>query len=227
MIRTSLWISLVAVIFIAGCTPEQAPPNTPTPVTPVPVVTPEPIVEPDPKMDSPAAPVTGQRTFTLQPDSEITWEMAVSGTFGVGTRKGGWAIFNGTIDVENENFETAKIDIEVDMTSAFSDDSALTKKLNGDEHFFTPATFPTSAFKSTAVKKTDTGYDVTGDFTIKGVTKSVTFPAAVVFSGDTLTADAAFDMNRQDYGVNYDSAVGDFVIKDLATMTLKIVAKVE
>jgi len=50
-----------------------------------------------------------------------------------------------------------------------------------DEHlrspdFFNAKQFPTLTFKSTSVKPTKEGYVVTGDLTMHGVTKSVTFP---------------------------------------------------
>jgi polyisoprenoid-binding protein YceI len=42
--------------------------------------------------------------------------------------------------------------------------------------FFDVKQFPTIAFKSTSVKPTEEGFEVTGDLTIHGVTKSITFP---------------------------------------------------
>ena len=42
-------------------------------------------------------------------------------------------------------------------------------------NFFDVKQFPAMTFKSTAVKKVDAGLEVTGDFTLHGVTKSITF----------------------------------------------------
>lgn len=49
-----------------------------------------------------------------------------------------------------------------------------------DEHlrspdFFNAKQFPTLTFKSTAVKRVEKGYEVTGDFTMHGVTKQISF----------------------------------------------------
>jgi len=240
MNRAILLCTFLAAITLAGCggetaptTPETATPSAPpaptppaTPSTPSAPSAPADATAPMPTEAAPTA--AGQRTLLISPESEISWEMGVTGAaFGFGTRKGGWAVYDGTVELDGQNFETAKINIEVDMTSAYTDDSTLTDKMKGDEHFFQPGKFPKSSFKSTAIKKTDAGYDVTGDFTIRDVTKSVTFPATVTFEGDKLTATATFEMKRQDYNVNYDSAAKDFMIQDNAKMNLVIVAEPE
>lgn len=59
-------------------------------------------------------------------------------------------------------------------------DSVDTANKPRDEHlrqpdYFDTKQFPTITFKSTAVKAVETGYEVTGDFTMHGVTKKITF----------------------------------------------------
>lgn len=59
-------------------------------------------------------------------------------------------------------------------------DSVDTANAARDEHlrqpdYFDTKQFPTIDFKSTSVKKIDGGFEVTGDFTMHGVTKQVTF----------------------------------------------------
>ena len=50
--------------------------------------------------------------------------------------------------------------------------------------FFNAAQFPTATFKSTAVKKVDDkNYEVTGDFTLRGVTKPLTLNLQVIGTG--------------------------------------------
>jgi polyisoprenoid-binding protein YceI len=63
-------------------------------------------------------------------------------------------------------------------------DSIDTANQARDEHlrqadYFDTKQFPTIEFKSTKVKPTKEGYEVTGDFTMHGVTKSITFPLQV------------------------------------------------
>lgn len=60
-------------------------------------------------------------------------------------------------------------------------DSLDTANKQRDDHlrspdFFNTKQFPAITFKSTSVKAIEGGYEVTGDFTLKGVTKSITFP---------------------------------------------------
>lgn len=59
--------------------------------------------------------------------------------------------------------------------------SVDTNNKQRDEHlrspdFFNVKQFPVLSFKSTAVKQTGTGYEVTGDLTMHGVTKSISLP---------------------------------------------------
>ncbi len=160
-------------------------------------------------------------TYKIDPDySAVMWNATVP----IGTREGGWTLFDGTVTMVEGHPETMKIDVTVDMTSAYADDPEITKKLQGDEHFFKPGLYPTSSFKSKSVKKTADGYSVTGDFTIRDVTKEFTFPATVTVEGDKLTAQAEFEMNRQDFGITYQSTLADYAIRDMCVLILDIVA---
>jgi polyisoprenoid-binding protein YceI len=82
--------------------------------------------------------------------------------------------FSGTIKLDEASPSSSSVTVEVKATSV---DTGVKQR---DDHlrtpdFFAVAQFPTLTFKSTAVKKVDeTHFDVTGDLTIHGVTKSVT-----------------------------------------------------
>jgi polyisoprenoid-binding protein YceI len=67
------------------------------------------------------------------------------------------------------------------FTMTIKAESIDTNNAKRDEHlrspdFFNVKQFPVLSFKSTAVKAVNGGYEVTGDFTMHGVTKSITFP---------------------------------------------------
>jgi polyisoprenoid-binding protein YceI len=97
------------------------------------------------------------------------------------------------------------------LTGTAKLDNLDTKSEARDKHlksetFFSAKQFPTIDFKSTAAKKTgDNTYDVTGDLTLHGVTKSITIPVAVTGSGkgmqgETRTGiEATFTLKRSDY----------------------------
>lgn len=91
-----------------------------------------------------------------------------------------------------------------------------------DEHlrspdFFNAAQFPTITFKSTAVKKAGDHYEVTGDLTLLGVTKSITVSVEKSGEGKTQAGQRAgietsFTIKRSDFGMNkMVGAVGDEV----------------
>jgi polyisoprenoid-binding protein YceI len=81
--------------------------------------------------------------------------------------------------------------------------------------FFNVKQYPMISFKSTAVKAIDKGYEVTGDLTLHGVTKSVTFALkggkTVEFMGKQHTGfSTEFTVNRSDFDMKKMlEAVGD------------------
>jgi polyisoprenoid-binding protein YceI len=93
----------------------------------------------------------------------------------------GLAYIHGRFDDFSGNFT---IDTSDPTKSAFSlsikSESVDTNNSKRDEHlrspdFFNVKQFPTISFTSTSVKPIDGGYEVTGDLTIHGATKPVTF----------------------------------------------------
>ena len=91
----------------------------------------------------------------------------------------------GTFTVDEQKPDDVKFDVSIKAESIDSNNPARDKHLKSAD-FFSVKEFPTLTFKSTAVKSDgDKKYDVTGDLTIHGVTKSVN--AKVDFVG---TADA-------------------------------------
>jgi polyisoprenoid-binding protein YceI len=81
--------------------------------------------------------------------------------------------------------------------------------------FFNVKQYPTISFKSSAVKAIEGGYEVTGDLTLHGVTKSVTFTLkggkTAQFMGKQRTGfSTEFTVNRSDYDMKKMlEAVGD------------------
>jgi polyisoprenoid-binding protein YceI len=75
--------------------------------------------------------------------------------------------------------------------------------------FFDVAKYPTITFKSTAVKQLSaTKAEITGNLTVKGVTKQVVVPATLVFyEKGAGRFRGALTILRKDFGVSYDPAV--------------------
>jgi polyisoprenoid-binding protein YceI len=68
---------------------------------------------------------------------------------------------------------------------------------------------------------------VTGDFTMVGHTREISFPAKIEFSGSDLTVVAAFQIDRTRWGMNYaaDPALGDHQILPQVDLHLKLAGK--
>lgn len=93
-----------------------------------------------------------------------------------------------------------------------------------------------SAFNGTASEDewstSNPTHNVTGNLTIKGITKSITFPAHVVISEGSVSASAKFYINRQEWGMSFMAGDADLIdqgkeefIKDEMGIGLNITAK--
>jgi polyisoprenoid-binding protein YceI len=92
----------------------------------------------------------------------------------LGAAVGKFKQFNGTIEIDRERVENSAVTARIAVRSI---DTGIAKR---DDHlrsaeFFDVAKFPEITFKSRSVKKTGPqSGDITGDFTMHGVTRSVT-----------------------------------------------------
>jgi polyisoprenoid-binding protein YceI len=99
-------------------------------------------------------------------------------------------------------------------------DTAEAKKLVGhlkSADFFHTDSFPTARFEISGVEAATSpdSAKVTGNLTLKGVTKSISFPAKVSLSDSTLDASARITINRNDWGVTWGGAKSDKKIQDM------------
>jgi polyisoprenoid-binding protein YceI len=138
----------------------------------------------------------------------------------VGTKKdgkhdGGFKKFSGSLKPVDGDITKATLTVEIDTTSLFADDPKLTQHLKSPD-FFDVKKYPDAKFVSKEIKA-DT---ITGDLTLHGVTKSMTFPAKVTTTDDTVTVESTFKFDRTDFGISYKP---DMVDKEV---TVKVTAKV-
>lgn len=92
------------------------------------------------------------------------------------------------------------------------------------DDFFSTATHPTSTLNITGVTASDSGYDITGDLTIKGITKPISFSAT---AGQYL-ANADITVDRTAYDIKYGSGsffdnLGDKAIDNDFTLKVNLV----
>ena len=145
--------------------------------------------------------------------SKVTWV----GSKVTGKHDGGFSTFKGTVDVVDGAPEKSKVDVQIEADSLTSDTEKLTGHLKSPD-FFDVKTHPKATFVSTEIKKGgDKGatHTVTGNLTIKGITKTITFPATVTLSGDAANVDAEFAINRRDFSLNYAGMPNDLIRDDV------------
>jgi polyisoprenoid-binding protein YceI len=119
-----------------------------------------------------------------------------------GKHDGGFKKLTGTATVADGDLGTLKIEADIDVDSIYTDDTKLTGHLRGPD-FFNVKENPTATFKTTKVEKSDKGYTITGDLTLLGKTKSVSFPAKISVEGDTLAIASNFKIDRTNWGMTY------------------------
>jgi polyisoprenoid-binding protein YceI len=125
----------------------------------------------------------------------------------VSNTRGSFKKWSGTVDVDAKDPTKSKIDITADIASIDTDDAKRDEHLRAPD-FFEAAKYPTLTFKSTKIVKAGKGYKVTGDLTIKDVTKSVTFniegPTKAVkdpWGGERMGLSVSGTINRDDFNV--------------------------
>lgn len=134
---------------------------------------------------------------------------------------GRFAKFDGTIEIDRANPAASTVNLKIEAASIDTGTPNRDKHLNSPD-FFDTAKFPEITFASTkVVAKGKDVYEVTGDLTMKGVTKPVTFTVtANGFANDGKGGQkAGFDVsgkvNRKDFGVNWNSIVdGNAMLAD-------------
>lgn len=174
---------------------------------------------------------TSQPATAAQTNAKYAFDQSASKVSWVGSKvtgkhEGGFGTFKGTVDVVDAAPEKSKVSVDIEADSLTSDAEKLTGHLKSPD-FFDTKTHPKATFVSTEIKKggeNGASHTVTGNLTIKGITKSVTFPATVSLGGDTANVDAEFAINRRDFSLNYAGMPND-LIRDEVVIKLAIRGK--
>jgi polyisoprenoid-binding protein YceI len=131
-----------------------------------------------------------------------------------------------TASVSLDGEKVAAIAYEVQMATLTSDHPRLTEHLKNEDFFDVPK-HPTSSFSSTSIAEGGEGegvtHTVTGDLTIRGATKRVSFPATLTVDGSSVQAQAEFVIDRQDFAVTYPGQP-DNLVQDNVVLTIAFVA---
>ena len=125
----------------------------------------------------------------------------------VSTVRGSFADFEGSIEATDDTFADAKAHFTAKVSSVSTHNAGRDGHLQSPD-FFDAGQFPTVAFTSKSFAKNGDMFDVTGDFTMHGVTKVITLKAKLDGVGTNVQSGkriASFDVSgvidRMDYGV--------------------------
>ncbi|QTE21879.1 YceI family protein [Polaribacter cellanae] len=164
--------------------------------------------------------------------SVISWK----GTKPTGSHNGTVALKSGGLVIEDG--KPTKGVFVIDMTSIKVLDIPESEEGNGkltghlsSPDFFDVAKYPTSKFVITSVEEKEGKLAVTGNLTLRDITKSITIPATISTEGDVTTfTSETFNVDRTDFGVTYkskklDAALKDKFIDDIMELQFTVVTK--
>lgn len=131
----------------------------------------------------------------------------------------------------DENLENASIDVTINTASVDSRNADRDAHLKGDD-FFDVEQFPAITFKSTDVQAKGDDLVVTGDLTIKDVTKPVTIEfdyeggATDPFGNQRIGFEGKTVVNRSEFGLTWNAALeaGGVLVSDKVTLEFEVSA---
>lgn len=175
--------------------------------------------------------ISADGTYRINPaSSTVRWQGSrplISGYFDNGVI----SIQNGTFQVANGVVTSGTFTIDMKTISVVSsgkgsDESRLATHLKSAD-FFDAEKFPTSTF---TIKSVTADGQVSGDLTVKGITKPITFQANITETNGILGATATIELDRTLWNVQYGSDkffdnLGEKMISDMFTVQLDLKAE--
>jgi len=159
-----------------------------------------------------AAPAeSGKRTFAFGPENS---KIEFIGSKVTGKHDGGFKQFSGELHVLNGQVVGAGNKVTIDTTSLWADNDRVTGHLKSPD-FFNVAQMPTAVFESTSITKNTTNSTVSGNLTLHGITKQISFPAQIEVTDQAVALSAQFFINRFDFDIKYPGKANDLIRKEV------------
>ncbi|APV35606.1 MULTISPECIES: YceI family protein [Acinetobacter] len=145
--------------------------------------------------------------------------------FGFSTPSANFSDIQGVIKVDNAKPANSSVDVTIPVSSVNTNVPALDKEFQ-QEGWFNAAKYPNITFKSTKVETKDKKhFKITGNLTVKGITKPVVLDAVLNKQGEHPMAkvpaigfNATTSFNRSEFGIgNYVPNVGDKITVNITT----------
>ena len=161
-------------------------------------------------------------TTSTSPASIVTWKLDPAHSSAefkvkhmmISNVKGSFSGLSGTLTEHTTDSTLSSVEASVDIDSISTGDAQRDGHLKSAD-FFDAEKFPAMRFKSTKVERKSEGeYRVTGDLTIHGVTKPVTFavegptaPGKDPWGNTRIGISATTKINRKDFGLTWNAAL--------------------
>ena len=145
--------------------------------------------------------------------------------FGFSTPSANFTDIQGVIKVDNAKPSNSSVEVTIPLSSVNTNVVALDKEFQ-EEAWFNATKYPNITFKSTKVETKDKKhFKITGNLTVKGVTKPVVLDAVLNKQGEHPMAkvpaigfNATTSFNRSAFGIgNYVPNVGDKITVNITT----------
>jgi polyisoprenoid-binding protein YceI len=146
--------------------------------------------------------------------------------------RGSFNTFTGTINIDGEHPENSGVRVTVEVDSVDTRNEMRDNHLRSND-FLDIANYPHLTFASTEIKHLGgNDFEVTGELTIKGVTRTVTVPveyqgsATDPFGNQRIGFEGSTVINRTDFGVTYNAALetGGVLVGDKITLEFEVSA---
>ncbi|MBI4351119.1 MAG: YceI family protein [Elusimicrobia bacterium] len=149
---------------------------------------------------------------------------------GISNVKGKFKVFSGFLLVDEKNLADCSVEVEIRADSINTDNEKRDTHLKSAD-FFDAGKFPTLTFKSKKIRKTRSGYEALGSFTMHGVTKEIKLPFTYQLATDPwkkmrIGVESGLKLNRQDYGVKWSDLMdnGGLIVSNEVKIELAVEA---
>ncbi len=175
---------------------------------------------------APAAEAAAPTGATEIPLTKASGTIGFVGAKVTASHEGSFTDFSGTIALVDGDPTKSTVKITIPIASIEVDPDKLRSHLLSAD-LLDAEKFPTAEFVSTSITAgaaAPATHTVTGNFTLHGVKKGISFPATITVSGKDVSVNGEFNINRKDFGVVYPGMPDD-LIKDDVLIRLNIAAK--
>ncbi len=161
----------------------------------------------------------GSKQYVVSPDNSA---IEFVGSKVTGSHQGGFKKFTGELLAANGRLAGSGNKVVIDMNSLYADNERLTGHLKSPD-FFNTAQIPTATFITKSISEQGTNFLVTGELTLHGVTKQISFPATISVTDSSAEVAADFAINRFDFDIKYPGKANDLIRKEVV-LKLKVKA---